>query len=209
MKQQFTYSLDEAKIRKQLQDLKPGNAEEAWQKFAQFADEQPRPITSRKMPAIKLNVDRRIVVPAAAALVIVVIAVLLFNFIDLKKTSKNNTQKAVVAEPFVPMPQVSEAETIIPEKQEPLETQLAENNKALAASKPELVKDKSSEPEVPKKDDPLASANNAKTSQPGTPEPQTTQAVVKKKKAEVAPLEVPELRPSLLTDEQVDDIRPN
>jgi hypothetical protein len=215
MKQQFTYSLDEAKIRKELMDLKPGNAEDAWQKFSQYADTQPRQVAVRKMPVIKLAVDRRILVPVAAAIVIIVLAALVFNFMDLKKSSKTNNQKAVVAEPFVPMPQISEAETILPppEKQDPMETQWSENSKALAASKPEVVKEKSEKPLPSPNDGAMASAVKPKpTETAGSADAQTTQAEVKKKKAqnkELVPLQVPDLRPNLLTDEQVDDIRPN
>ena len=104
MKPQFTYALDEAKIRKELQDLKAGNAEDAWQKFSQYAEAQPRPASTRKLPVMKLQVDRRILMPVAAAIVIILLAVLLFNVIDFKKSAKNRTEKAVVAEPLFQCP---------------------------------------------------------------------------------------------------------
>ena len=116
------------------------------------------------------------------------------------------------------MPQVSEAETILPppEKQDPLESQFFQNDKALVSSKPEMVKEKIENDPPPDKDKPLASAATPPqqhVKKETGAETQTTQAEVKSKKREtveqLAPMQLPEIRPNLLTEEQVDDIRPN
>jgi hypothetical protein len=214
MKPQFTYSLDEARIRKQLQDLKAGNAEDAWQKFSQYAESQPRQISTRKLPVIKLQLDRRILVPSAAVLVIILLAVLIFNVVDFRKSSKSSAQKAIVAEPFVPMPQVSEAETLVPpDRQEPAEGQFLQNDKALVSSKPEVVREKAENGAPPEKEPTPAVASRTVLKKETGAEAQTTQAEVKSKKREpeeqLVPLQLPDIRPTLLTEEQVDDIRPN
>ena len=214
MRQHFTYQLDEEKIRKELRDRRVAPSEDAYQRFCAYSDTQVRQVT-RRMPAVNIKINRRFVVPAAAAIVLITLSFLLANFIG----GKNDKRSAeITAEPFVPMPQ-SEVELIPqPETQELPHVVTTDNSQALETSKPELVPEKKSATQPPgnaneKSDPPAVTLANE---QPATTsvQPATTQVQVRKKERRDAedilePVQMPDIRPTLLTNEQQEEIRTN
>ncbi len=213
MKQHFTYQLNEEKIRKQLKELSASKTEGAWEKFAEYSNAQPGSANKRSLPQLNLQLNRKTLLSAAAVLVIVLLSVLVVNFTGNSSNSKKQ-QKASVNEPFVPMPSLNEPEITAPPlaRSENPKPAANGNSDARPSDKPTLVKE-----ELAQK--PLTKKKTTKDSIPAgtlkTPEMQTasTQGEVKKKRREGAdllqPVQLPDIRPVILTEEQEEDIRPN
>ena len=208
MRSNFTYALNEDGIRRQLQEQTAPLKEEAWQRFSAYSEAHTRPVAVRKFPQVKINISRKLVVPVAAGLTLILVTVLLVNMITLKTAGKKTAASIQTTEPFVPLPQISEPETLMSmaQRSQQKETALPENVPATQPDKPQLTADKSAA--VPQQKNPQSPTG----SQPLTGEPQATVEAKKKTRVQAPDLEAVQLqdiRPTILSAEQEEEIRPN
>lgn len=224
MRQQFTYRLDEDKIRKELRSYRTSSAPEAYQRFCAYSDAHSRPVSKSSFPGFSMKLDRRFAVPAAAAVVLLVLSLVLANFAGNGKSDREAAD--LHAEPFVPAPSF-EPETIIPQPvtRDLPEPVAANNDEGLQVSKPVLVREKKDSTDRkndrPERSLPVAASlpggpTGSIQAQTATTQAQTatTQGEVKKKERRDAalilePVQLPDIRPTLLSTEQEEEIRTN
>ncbi len=94
MSSQFTYEIDERKLRMQLKDLEYPLAENAWTKFESYAAARVIRRNPGTLGTLRLSLNRNVVLPVVFGVVVVSFSIMLFNFISLKPREKHVEQKA-------------------------------------------------------------------------------------------------------------------
>jgi hypothetical protein len=209
MRSNFTYSLNEENIRRQLREQSAPLKEEAWQKFSAYSEAHARPVAVRKFPKLNLQLNRKFMMPVAAAAALILVTVLLLNVVNFKPAAKKTAVNAASAEPFVPMPQLSEPETLMSmsQRSRPEQPVLTQNVPALQPDKPQITSDKAGT---------APQETGAKSAGQGSVSAGADlQALAQpKKKArvqapDIEPAQLQDIRPTVLSPEQEEDIRPN
>jgi hypothetical protein len=89
MSSPFNYELDERTVRVKLKDLEVPYKEEAWMHFDTFCENCKKTVKAPIFPALSLNLSRNIILPIIFGSVILLFTVLLFNFVDIKKSPRS------------------------------------------------------------------------------------------------------------------------
>lgn len=206
MRSSFTYRLNEEKIRRQLRENVAQPSEDAWQRFTAYADSHSKPVHVRKLPSFKIPFSGRALMPIAAAVVLILVTILTLNVVNIgEKKSAEKIKES--SEPFVPMPQVHDSEVIMPGSMAASpkpETQLTQNVQALQPDKPE-VKPPSKQEKKDADDSQSAVGSGSMQTAAAVPAAKTKTRV----QVDIEPIQLPDIRPTLLTPEQEENIRPN
>lgn len=231
MSNQFTYEIDERKLRMQLKDLEYPLSENSWQKFESFAATNVMHNASAGKGTFRLNLNRNIVLPVVFGAVVVSFSLLLLNFVSLKPNHKNEEQKAETLKPAVTIATPIKKEPIkmqqvaqIPqpvvssEKTNPEAPVIAASNHSAGMMGEKLVSNSVSKPVETSQNTTAEittpSAENIVQTQAvvNTEEKSDTEVVVKKKRrkhSDPAAQLQEEIRPTVVSDAQEEEVRPN
>jgi hypothetical protein len=96
MSSHFNYEIDERNLRGKLKNLSFPYNEEAWSSYEAFSEANKKTYKAPVLPAIKLNLNRNVILPVIFGAVIILFSMLLFNFISIKnkKPAENKAVKA-------------------------------------------------------------------------------------------------------------------
>lgn len=227
MSSPFTYQIDERNVRMQLKDLEYPLPENAWNKFESYASSKVVPKAPGGLASLRLNLNRNVIVPVVFGVVVVSFSIMLVNFISIKPASKQaerqlkplpvTTSVETASSPVV----VSTQEKRLQEKQkEPAPQQLSQENLSLPElSHSSMPGEKTRIPGSQPATELSVVQNSAADS--GEQAPATlvntelkadTETVVKKKRrknVDPATQVQEEIRPTVVSDNQEEDVRPN
>lgn len=216
MSNHFTYEIDERNLRRQLNDHALPFNEEAWQNFERYNSAQSTFKRESRMKSLNITLNRNVVLPVVFGVIVILFSFLLVNFISIKNP-KSTDQKAEAS--VVPALHKSVPESKTPEKSN---TNAVIEQKHAAEPLPTAsTPDQKNTPgqQLPAQNVVAASVNppaQSSSSDSGitTGAELKAEPVVKKKHrrpaSEVVESEVlPEIRPTLVTEEREPEIRPN
>lgn len=215
MSNHFTYEIDERNLRMQLGDHVVPYKEEAWYKFESFSDSQIQSRRDNRMKGISITLNRNVVLPVVFGVIVILFSFLLVNFISIKNPKSNSDQKAEAS--LIP----AQKELAKPEIKASVKSQspVVEQKQTTPAVVPPAIEPgqkTASSAQIPAPAQHVTSAvvQSAPDSGTAANEEVKTEPVVKKKRrrpaSEVVESEVlPEIRPTLVTEERDLEIRPD
>jgi hypothetical protein len=230
MSNHFTYEIDERNLRMQLKDQEVPLSEEAWKRFESFTNSQTVHQQRHGIRKFNLTLNRNIVLPAVFGAVIISFSFLLFNFISIKDPQKTLEQKAEVVKPVITVPaaaaKVQKQNVVVVQTESPVKTETTPvETKPVAEAKPQAFVSQSGMPgdkAEPKRVEqvPAETAASINTAPDNGAQVQTSmvnteikaeEVPVKKKRRRHSQVEeqLPAISPSLVSDEQEADVRPN
>ena len=101
MNSQFSYDLDERRLKILLQDAELEFNEEAWQKFEKLKPLESKSTFENILPKINIGISRSIIVPIIFIVLIGGFSSLLFSFVDFKKKPEVITEIPMIVKPTV------------------------------------------------------------------------------------------------------------
>ncbi len=124
MSNPFKYEIDERHLRLRLKENELAFHEEAWQKFESFAASHNSLGAEIGVQRFRMPLNRNVVLPVVFASVITLFSLLLFNFINIKDSSKESaeTTQNESLPPEEPVRQTIPAVVPAPEPKEEAET---------------------------------------------------------------------------------------
>lgn len=215
MSNHFTYEIDERNLRMQLGDHVVPYKEEAWHKFENFSDSQLQTRRDNRMKGISITLNRNVVLPVVFGVIVILFSFLLVNFISIKNPKSNSDQKAEAS--LIP----AQKELTKPEVKTPANSQSSVVEQKQPAPAVVPPGSESGQKTANTAQVPVSVQNPVSTVVQNVPESGTvtngelkTEPAVKKKRrrpaSEVVESEVlPEIRPTLVTEERDLEIRPN
>lgn len=220
MSNHFTYEIDERNLRIQLKELEVPVKEDAWQKFEIFSDAQVSHHTNSALRNFNLNLNRNVVLPVVFGVIIILFSFLLVNFISIKNPKKENAQKAEISPVIKPEPQPLENKTAAaPLKTVPEMQPDTKNNEALNVAEVKITKEgavadiPAPVSPQPQQTEPQIAGTEVAAETTSTADVKSETPVKKKRKRRSAEViesdQLPDIRPSLISEEHEEDIRPN
>lgn len=215
MSNHFTYEIDERNLRMQLGDHVIPYKEEAWHKFENFSDSQIQTRRDNRMKGISITLNRNVVLPVVFGVIVILFSFLLVNFISIKNPKSGPDQKAEAS--LIP----AQKKPVKPEGKIPVNSQspVVEQKQHTPAVVPPAIETEQktvNTAQVPASVQNVVNTALQNSSDSGTAinEEIKAEPVVKKKRrrsaSEVVESEVlPEIRPTLITEERDLEIRPN
>ena len=101
MNSQFSYDLDERRLKILLQDAELEFSEEAWQKFEKLKPLESKSTFENILPKINIGISRSIIVPIIFIVLIGGFSSLLFSFVDFKKKPEVITEIPMIVKPTI------------------------------------------------------------------------------------------------------------
>jgi hypothetical protein len=101
MNSQFSYDLDERRLKILLQDAELEFNEEAWQKFEKLKPLESKSTFENILPKINIGISRSIIVPIIFIVLIGGFSSLLFSFVDFKKKPEVITEIPMIVKPTI------------------------------------------------------------------------------------------------------------
>lgn len=215
MSNHFTYEIDERNLRMQLGDHLVPHKEDAWHRFESFSDSQQQTRRDNRMKGISITLNRNVVLPVVFGVIVILFSFLLVNFISIKNPKSAGDSKTEAslapAQKELAKPEIKTPHTI--------QTPVVEPKQQTAVVVPpgiEPTQKNTNTAQIP-----VAVQNPVSTVVQNAPDSGVaangevkTETVVKKKRkrpaSEVVESEVlPEIRPTLVTEERDLEIRPD
>ncbi len=217
MSNHFTYEIDERKLRVKIKDLELPINEDAWQKFESYCTSQNKQNDSDIFKNFQIPLHRNVILPIVFGGIIILFSFFLFNFINIKNPSKENTQTTNTPQ-IQTVPNEVKPTQVVPRKAEttlnktenkvkviPTKTVAPEQITATKVLTPQLVNPPTA----------LSVSSTAKLQTPSkTIITKTDTTVLKKQKRREVPEMVetehlPDTRPNVSHDDRETEIRPN
>ncbi|MBL7934071.1 MAG: hypothetical protein JNL60_19360 [Bacteroidia bacterium] len=227
MSNQFTYEIDERKLRMQLKDMEYPLSENSWQKFENYAASHVVHRASSATGAFRLNLNRNVVLPVVFGAVVISFSLLLLNFVSLKPAHKHEEQKAEVFKPAVTSPapvkkETAKVQTAVQAAQPEIKTEntsvavnsiTPESNHSagMAGDKLESTVVKATEIAQSVPSEAPAQIVNENIQAQTASNTEAEVAVKKKRKKNLDPAAQlqEEIRPTIVSDTQEEEVRPN
>ncbi len=97
MSNQFSYELDERQIKLMMHDAELDTNDLAWQRFEKSSySEQKSVFSNYSMPKINVSISRSFIIPIVFVSLIGGLSVILFSFVDFKKSDEILTEKPLI-----------------------------------------------------------------------------------------------------------------
>lgn len=96
MSSHFNYEIDERHLRVRLKEMEMPYKEDAWLQFEAFSDLNCIAGKASKLPTIRLNLNRTLILPFVFGAVIILFSLLLVNFISIKNTKTAAKKDAIL-----------------------------------------------------------------------------------------------------------------
>jgi hypothetical protein len=90
----FTYEIDERNLRLRMKDFMVPVKQDAWQKFESYSETTVSEKLEGRLKNFNFSLNRNVVLPSVFGVVIILFSFLLVNFVSIKSSAKENTQKA-------------------------------------------------------------------------------------------------------------------
>lgn len=218
MSNQFTYEIDERNLRTQLRELEVPLKEDSWHKFEAFSDTQVGQHTSSPLRNFNLNLNRNVVLPVVFGVIIVLFSLLMVNFISIKNPKKESAQNSAASPAVSQELQINSQKPAAMAKPQPQVQPEQKNADALNVAEVKAGTEQ-----------PAADIASAVTSEPQQTAPQlpateitsetsATAAVKveapekkkrKRRSSDVVDPELLQIRPTLVSESEEENIRPN
>lgn len=218
MSNHFTYEIDERNLRRQLNDHALPYKEEAWHNFERYTSAQNTFKRENRMKSLNVTLSRNVVLPVVFGVIVILFSFLLVNFISIKNPKAADQKVEANIVPTLHQSAVTESKSsekatspVIEQKQttEPIPVVSAADKK----TSPSQQIPAPAQNAVAASVNPPVQSSSSDTGITAGSEVKTEPVVKKKRKrpaSEVVESEVlPEIRPTLVTEEREPDIRPN
>jgi hypothetical protein len=205
MSQTSTYVIDEQCLSGKLKNLSAPLKEDAWRKFETYAEAHKRPVAKNRLQNIHFTVNRNVAMPAAFGLIIILFSMLLFNFISVKNPKAALEVPEQNTETRHSGTALYQAETPITKA----ETRLFPQNSRSTEKSSLVAKQKTTLLNPLKETQDEATENQVESISAESHAQITSNETAARKPSRNRAVLLEEIRPTLVTEDEEPEIRPN